>query len=201
MKYQWLLIIAALLLLSGCATTPPGNPQNICDIFDDKSDWYSHARRAEKKWGSSIPIMMSIMYQESQFVHNAKPPRRKILWVIPGPRKSSAAGYAQAKTETWSDYQRSTGNSWGRRDRFKDAVDFIGWYNRQSHRRSNISMSDPYNSYLAYHEGHGGFNRGSYKNKTWLKATAGKVARRSNQYSTQLAKCEQRLQRSWWWPF
>lgn len=198
-----LLLLAVLMsvLTSGCATRPPGNPSNICDIFDDKPDWYPHAQRAQKKWGSKIPVMMSIMFQESQFVHNAKPPRRKILWVIPGPRKSSAAGFAQAKSETWNEYQKSSGNSWGRRDRFKDAVDFIGWYNRQSQLRSKIGLQDTYSLYLAYHEGHGGFNRGTYKGKAWLQNTARQVANRSNQYSTQLAKCEKRLQRSWWWPF
>src|SRR5690606_12466895 len=194
-------LAATALLLTGCATRPPGNPDNLCDVFDDKSGWYSHAERAQKKWGGSIPVMMSIMYQESRFVHNAKPPRRKILWVIPGPRKSSAAGYAQAKSETWREYQRSSGNRSGYRDRFKDAVDFIGWYNRQSQLRSKISQHDPYNLYLAYHEGHGGFNRGTYKSKAWLQATARQVANRSNQYSAQLSKCEKRLKSSWWWPF
>lgn len=188
-------------LLTGCATTPPGNPDNICDIFDDKPGWYAHAQRAQKKWQSPIPIMMSIMYQESGFVHNARPPRRKILWLVPGPRKSSAAGYAQAKVETWKEYERSSGNAWARRDRFKDAIDFIGWYNHQSTRRSSINSRDSYHLYLAYHEGHGGFNRGSYRSKQWLQTTARQVANRSDRYAAQLAKCEKRFQRSWWWPF
>lgn len=201
MSAKMALVIVISLLLSGCAVSPPGNPDNICDIFDDKSDWYSHAKRSQKKWGSSIPVLMSIMFQESQFVHNAKPPRRKILWIIPGPRKSSAVGFAQAKKETWDEYQRSSGNTWGRRDRFKDAVDFIGWYNYQSQKRSNIRLGDAGNLYLAYHEGHGGFNRGTYKNKAWLMNTAQQVSNRSSQYAGQLTRCEQRLQRSWWWPF
>lgn len=201
MKRITLLIVVASIFLTACATTPPSNPSNICDIFDDKPDWYSHARRAQKKWDVSIPVMMSIMFQESQFVHNAKPARRKILWIIPGPRKSSAQGFAQVKSETWNEYQRSTGNTWGRRDRFKDAVDFIGWYSVQSRKRSNIRLDDASNLYLAYHEGHGGFNRGTYKNKAWLINIAQQVAQRSSQYSVQLNKCERRLQRSWWWPF
>ena len=196
-----LFVLAAAFLLTGCATTPPGNPNNLCDIFDDKPGWYGHAQRAQKKWQAPIPTMMSIMYQESGFVHNARPPRRKILWVIPGPRKSSAAGYAQAKVETWKEYERSSGNAWARRARFKDAIDFIGWYNHQSTRRSNIHSRDPYSLYLAYHEGHGGFNRGSYRSKQWLQATARQVANRSDRYAAQLAQCEKRFQRSWWWPF
>lgn len=201
MSPRFVLIAVVLALLTGCATAPPRNPANICDIFDDKSGWYKHAQRAQKKWGASIPVMMSIMFQESSFVHNARPPRGRILWVIPGRRKSSAAGYAQAKTETWAEYQRSSGNKRGRRDRFKDSIDFIGWYNQQSLRRSKISSTDPYNLYLAYHEGHGGYNRGTYKGKVWLQNTARQVANRSDQYASQLVRCEKRLQRSWWWPF
>lgn len=200
MIVRWLCLLSASILV-GCASAPPANKSNICDIFDDKPGWYDHARRAEKKWGSSIPVMMSMLHQESGFVHNARPPRTKILGFIPGPRKSSARGFAQAKTETWGEYQRSTGNSWGRRDRFKDAVDFVGWYNRQSQRRSNITLSDTYSLYLAYHEGHGGFNRGTYKSKGWLQTTARQVANRADQYAAQLPRCEKRLQRSWWWPF
>ena len=187
--------------MSGCATTPPSKPNNICDIFDDKSDWYRDARNAEKRWGSKIPVMMAIMYQESQFVHNARTPRTRILWIIPGPRKSNAFGYAQVKNDTWNEYQRSSGNNWSRRDRFEDAVDFIGWYNAQSHKRSKIRLDDTYDLYLAYHEGHGGFNRGTYKNKAWLKAVARKVDNRANMYARQLPECEKRLRGSWWWPF
>jgi hypothetical protein len=196
-----LLILIFTSVLVGCANHPPKKLGNICDIFDDKSGWYTHARRAQDKWGSNVSVIMSILHQESRFVHNARPARTKILWIFPGPRKSNAFGFAQVKTETWNEYQRNTDNSWGRRDRFKDAVDFVGWYNRQSQARSKIAVNDTYNLYLAYHEGHGGFNRGTYKNKAWLQSTARQVANRANQYASQLAVCEKRLQRSWWWPF
>lgn len=196
-----LLMIVSASLITGCATTPPSKPNNICDIFDDKSDWYKYARKSEKRWGSKIPVMLAIMYQESQFVHNARTPRTRILWIIPGPRKSSAFGYAQVKNETWNEYQKSSGNNWSRRDRFQDAIDFVGWYNFQSKQRSKIGLTDTYNLYLAYHEGHGGFNRGTYKNKTWLRKTAQNVADRSAMYARQLPQCEKRLQSSWWWPF
>lgn len=196
-----LIILAYGLLLGGCANHPPPKPQNICAIFDDKSGWYKQARKAEKRWGSKIPVLMSIMYQESQFVHNARTARTRILWVIPGPRKSNAFGYAQVKSETWEEYQESSSNHWSRRDRFKDAIDFIGWYNAQSVKRSKIGINDSYHLYLAYHEGHGGYNRGTYKNKSWLRATAQQVADRSANYSKQLAGCEKRLRGNGWWPF
>jgi hypothetical protein len=197
---KWFLL-GLLLTMAGCSSLPPAKPNDLCAIFDDKPSWYKQAYRAQKKWGSSIPIMMSVMYQESQFKHNARPARTKILWVIPGPRPSDAYGYPQAKDDVWDEYQAQSGNGWSRRDRFKDAIDFIGWYNKQSQQRSKIGLNDSYNLYLAYHEGHGGFNRKSYRQKSWLMNTARKVEDRSQQYEYQLRNCEDRFKGSWWWPF
>jgi hypothetical protein len=195
------LLLALVSLLAGCVTSPPRNPNNICDIFDDKSDWYKAAKKSEHKWGTTAPVLMSIMFQESQFRQNAKPPRTRILWIFPGPRPSNAYGFAQVKSETWDDYQDATGNSWARRDNFRDAVDFMGWYNLQTQKRSGVRPNDAYNLYLAYHEGHGGFNRKTYNSKAWLKSTAQKVASRAEEYRIQLAGCEDSLSSSWWWPF
>jgi len=195
------LALLAPIWLTGCANLPPSKPDDLCAIFDEKSSWYKHAHKAEQRWGSSVPIMMSIMYQESQFKHNARPKRRKILWIIPGPRASDAFGYPQAKDDVWDEYEDATGNSWARRDSFKDAVDFIGWYNRQSQIRSRIKSNDAYGLYLAYHEGHGGYNRGTYRKQSWLMNTAKQVSNRANRYNAQLQRCEDRFKSSWWWPF
>jgi hypothetical protein len=194
-------VMTLLLGLAGCSSLPPANPKNICDIFDDKPSWYKDSKKAEKRWGSSVPVMMSIMYQESMFKHNARPARTKILWIFPGPRPSDAYGYPQAKDDVWNEYQDQSGNGWSRRDNFGDAIDFIGWYNKQSQRRSKIGLNDSYNLYLAYHEGHGGYNRATYRKKNWLMSTARKVEDRSQQYTSQLRNCEERFKGTWWWPF
>ena len=196
-----LMIPGLLLAMAGCSTLPPSNPNNLCDIFDEKTSWYKDAKKAEKRWGSSVPVMMSIMYQESQFKHNARTRRTKILWIFPGPRLSDAYGYPQAKNAVWNEYQDQGGSSFARRDNFSDAIDFIGWYNKQSQKRSRISLNDSYNLYLAYHDGHGGYNRGTYRKKNWLMNTATKVESRAHQYENQLQRCEERFQGSWWWPF
>jgi hypothetical protein len=198
--FRYMIVGLLVLLVTGCATAPPSKTQDICAIFTEKKSWYKHAKKSQDQWGSSVPTMMSIMFQESQFKHNARPARTKILWVIPGPRPSDAYGYPQAKNGTWRDYQRATGNTWARRDNFKDAIHFIGWYNKQGQYRSKINLSDSYSLYLAYHEGHGGFNRGTYKNKAWLIRTARNVDNRAKQYSNQLRQCEKRFSRGWW-PF
>jgi hypothetical protein len=192
-----LLLLCCAVLLSGCTASQPKDVNDICAMFKEKDDWYDDAADASDEWGSPIPVMMAIMYQESRFQPKAKPPRKKILGFIPGPRPSSAYGYSQAKKSTWKDYKRSAGRYGSDRDDFADAVDFVGWYNYQSYKRSGISRKDTYRLYLAYHEGHGGYNRGTYRKKKWLMDVARKVERKASTYQQQLAGCEKDLKRGW----
>lgn len=194
------LLVAALTLclLAGCTVSPPRNTDNICAIFREKSGWYEDANDARKNWWSPIPVMMAIMHQESRFKQKAKPPRTKLLGIIPWFRPSDAYGYSQAKDDTWETYQRASGNYGADRDDFADAIDFIGWYNHTSRKRCGIDPNDAYHLYLAYHEGHGGFNRRTFRNKEWLKSVARKVSARSQRYTTQLNGCEKSLQKPWW---
>lgn len=193
-----LLLLLAAALVAGCTTSPPRELNNLCEIFRDKDDWYDDAAAAREKWGSPISIMMAIMHQESRFNATAKPPRRKILGFIPGPRRSSAYGYSQAKKTTWREYKDSAGRRWADRDDFDDAIDFVGWYNYQSNRRSGISLRDAYGLYLAYHEGHGGYNRATWRSKPWLMTTARRVERRAATYRSQLLACEEELADDGW---
>jgi hypothetical protein len=187
---RYILLVGLLLCVSACTTSPPRDVNNVCAIFREKDDWYDDAAHASQLWGSSIPVMMAIINQESRFEASAKPPRTQIFGVIPGPRPSSAYGYSQAKTSTWNEYERAVGRWGADRDDFADAIDFVGWYNRQSQIRSGISLQDTYGLYLAYHEGHGGFNRATYLQKPWLMSVARKVRDKANSYQAQLPGCE-----------
>jgi len=138
--------------------------------------------------------MMAIIYQESRFQADARPPRTRLLGFIPWFRPSSAYGYSQAKTPTWDEYERDAGRFSADRDDFGDAIDFVGWYNFQSGKRSGVSAQDTYGLYLAYHEGHGGYNRATYLQKPWLMTVARKVETRANYYQVQLSACEEQLQ-------
>jgi hypothetical protein len=193
------------LLFHACATSQlrPEQHGNICEIFRENTYWYSSARDAYERWGISIPVMMAIVHQESRFVADAKPPRTTCLWIFPGPRPSSAYGYAQASDDTWEEYIESTGNTWAERDSFEDAIDFIGWYCDLSAKRCMISKKDVYHLYLAYHEGHGGFIGKTYKNKAWLAHVASKVQKMADRYKGQLASCEGEFVKKGWclWPF
>ena len=193
-------LVLPVLLLAGCATKPPENVVDICAIFEDKGGWYKAAKKSEKRWGTPIHVQMSIMKQESTFKFNAKPPREKLLGVIPWKRPSDAYGYAQALDSTWKAYQKDTGRRFAQRDDFDDAIDFVGWYTNNSQKTVGISKWDPYNQYLAYHEGAGGWKRGTYKRKGWLKDAARRVDYRAKEWGAQLKLCEKDLD-SGWWPF
>lgn len=183
--------------LYGCSASPPSNPQHLCDVFQEKSRWYKYAKSASDRWGASIPVIMAIMYQESGFAQFAKPPRKKILGIIPGPRASDAFGYAQALNSTWEWYLKESGREVASRNNFADAADFIAWYNHKSGALVKIAQHDAYNLYLAYHEGQGGYRRGSWRQKQWLIQIARRVATRAATYQRQLDECTEQLERPW----
>ena len=195
------LIISALacFTLSSCATSPPKNPENLCEIFREHRDWYFAAKEMRERWGVPIHVPMSMMYQESSFKAGALPPRDYVLGFIPWGRVSSAYGYSQAKTMTWEDYVRETDNSGADRDDFEDAIDFMGWFIFKTQKINKVSKWDAYNQYLNYHEGWGGFKRKSYKKKAWLSKVARKVDNRAKRYGGQLKSCEEELDHGWLW--
>ncbi len=120
---------------------------------------------------------------------DARPPYRYTLGIIPMGRVSTAFGYSQALDGTWDEYRRETGKRSAKRDRIRDASDFMGWYMAETQNRLGIALSDARNQYLAYHEGRTGYARGSYRNKSWLLRVSSEVAARSNMYQRQLANC------------
>ena len=204
MKYPFYrLTIVALIcaFMSACATSPPSDVNDACEIFREKSGWYKDAKKSRARWDAPISVMMAIMHQESRFVATAKPPRQKIWGIIPGPRPSDAYGYSQAKDATWEWYERSSGRYGADRDDFGDAIDFIGWYNDMSYRQNGIAKDDTFRLYLAYHEGHGGFKKKTYRNKQWLVDVARKVDKRANTYNAQLKGCVKSLEYEKWWDF
>lgn len=183
--------------MTGCATAPPTNPHNICQIFRQYDDWYDAAADARKRWQIPIHVSMAMMFQESSFKEDAQPPMDYFLGFIPIGRASSAYGYAQAKDETWQQYANETGHALASRDDFDDAMDFMGWFAHKSNKLNKVSKSDAYGLYLNYHEGWGGYRKGSYQKKAWLKQVARKVQARAAQYQKQLQTCEKEFQSSW----
>lgn len=186
-------LVLGLLMLAACSTAPPRNINNACAIFSEYDDWFDDASEASRRWGVPVPVLLAIIRQESSFQSDAQPPRSRILWIIPGPRPSSAYGYSQALDGTWDWYLQATGNHGADRDDFEDAVDFVGWYVNETWRRNGVAKNDAYRQYLAYHEGHGGYARGTYRQKPWLLKVARKVSQQADRYRAQLAQCQSQL--------
>jgi len=186
-------IILTVCFLAACASRPPQDTGDVCQIFKEKRNWYKATKRSEKTWGTPPEVTMAFIHQESHFNGKAKPERKKLLGIIPWKRPSTAKGYSQALDTTWLNYQNQTGNFFADRNNFSDAADFIGWYNHQTYKRNRVAKTDAYRLYLAYHEGQGGLERGTYKSKPWLIDIAKSVNTLSKQYHQQLKGCEKEL--------
>jgi hypothetical protein len=141
---------------------------------------------------------MAIIRQESSFKFDARPPRRKLLGFIPWTRPSNAYGYAQVLDSTWKWYVHDTHRHFAQRGDFTDAIDFVGWYTNMTQKTLGVSKWDPYNQYLAYHEGQGGWKKGSYRNKPGLMKTAHRVEYRAKEWGAQLRACQDDLEDGWW---
>lgn len=184
-------IIIFLLLLTGCATVPPpNNTHNLCSIFRQYPDWKIATHRTERRWKVPTAVQMAIIYQESSFISDAKPPRTRLLGVIPWSRPTTAYGYCQAVNPTWRLYQHNTGCYDTNRYDFADADEFIGWYAFQAKRRAGIPPNNAYLLYLAYHEGITNYMRQSYLRKPWLMKVAKRVQARARMYNAQLLMCD-----------
>lgn len=190
-------LLATGLVMLGCASSPPRDVANLCNIFEDRRDWYRAADAAEQRWNVPIAVNMAFIYQESSFRARARPERNRILWIFPGSRPSSAYGYAQALDGTWQEYERLSGNSRASRSNFSDAIDFFAWYNANSYRMSDIDRYDARSLYLAYHEGNAGFQRGTHRQKQWLLQAADWVHTNALRFDSQLLACRDDLDRNW----
>lgn len=187
-----LILLGIVLLLAGCATTcpPPRNKENVNAIFHQYPQWYKAAKKTERKWGVPVNVQMAIIYYESAFKGDARPPRKYFLGIFPGKHITSAYGYAQALDGTWEDYLAKEGSWFAKRNKFESATDFIGWYSAQARQRLGIPQNDAYHLYLAYHEGLGGYEHRTYLKKPWLIGYAKKVEAKSELYQMQLAYYE-----------
>ncbi|MEM1266373.1 MAG: lytic transglycosylase [Pseudomonadota bacterium] len=184
-----LLVVLFLAACAGASQGPPANLENACAIKQDRPSWFRAMERTERRWGVPVHVQLATFYQESTFRPNARTPRKWFLGFIPAGRVSSAYGYAQAIDGTWDWYKSETGQRRAKRNRFPDASDFMGWYMARSVEVNGIAPDDAYRQYLAYHEGHTGYSRGSYTSKRWLLSTAERVDERADRYASQLSTC------------
>ncbi|MBR9650219.1 transglycosylase SLT domain-containing protein [Thalassovita aquimarina] len=188
--------LVLLMVLASCGGgnfSAPRNLDNACSILSQRPKYGRAFKAVERRWGVPVHVQMATIYQESKFVGNARTPFRYVAGVIPMGRQSSAYGYAQALDATWKQYQRETRNYRARRDNIRDATDFMGWYMTTTREKNGVSLSDARNQYLAYHEGHTGYARKSYRYKSWLLRISSAVEARSDLYQQQLQSCPRRI--------
>ena len=176
-------------LLTGCSSTPNFPPNHICSILIENKSWGKAVSKAKKKWGLPPHVGLAFVYKESSFKADARPPREKLFGVVPWARSSSAFGFAQATDEAWSDYIKDTRRRGAKRNRFRDAIDFIGWFNHQSKLRLGLRKDDVYDLYLAYYNGHTGYKRGQWRRSKTVKGYAAKTASQAKIYRKQLRRC------------
>ena len=188
LKINFLLIF--VFLISACSSIP-SNTSDSCSIFDEKYLWYKYAKKSEQKWGTPIYLQLAIIKMESGFDWLAKPPRQKLFKIVPYKRPSSSFGYSQAVKGTWRQYKTETGNKIATRTRFKDSVDFIGWYTSKTEKILKVSKQDAFKQYIAYHEGWGNYK--SYKSNKKVINLAKRVEKQANIYKKQLSDCKNSL--------
>ena len=188
LKINFLLIF--LFLISACSSIP-SNTSDSCSIFNERYLWYKHAKKSEQKWGTPIYLQLAIIKMESGFDWLAKPPRQKLFKIFPYKRPSSSFGYSQAVKGTWKQYKTETGNKIATRTRFKDSVDFIGWYTSKTEKILKVSKQDAFKQYIAYHEGWGNYK--NYKNNKKVINLAKRVEKQASIYKKQLSSCKNSL--------
>ena len=186
-------LLILLFFVAACSSVPK-NTKNSCAIFEDRYLWYKHTKKVEEKWGVPVYIQLAFVKKESGFDWLAKPPRHKLFKVIPYKRKSSSFGYSQAIKGTWAQYKKETGNKYATRARFKDSVDFIGWYVNKTHKLLKIPKNDAYRQYLAYYKGWGDYKNYSRDKKAIIYAKS--VKDMALKYRKQLTTCKKNLDKN-----
>jgi len=188
--------VACVLFLSSCGGSgdfsAPRNLDDACSIVSERPEYLRAFRAVERRYGVPVPSLMAIIYQESKFIGDNRPPHRYALGVIPVGRQSSALGYSQALDGTWEEYQDEKGGRRASREDIRDATDFMGWYMTQTVEETGVPITDTRNQYLAYHDGRTGFLRGTWRSKSWLVRIAGEVESRAAMYDQQLRSCRKR---------
>src|SRR6056297_942197 len=140
-------VLVLLGLVAACGFgggygTAPRHLNDACAIIDERPEYLRAFRAAERRWGVPVHVQMATIHQESKFVADARTPFRYVLGVLPMGRQSSAFGYSQALDATWDEYRKAENRRSAKRDRIKDASDFMGWYMNQTRDRNGVALTD-----------------------------------------------------------
>ena len=188
--------LALVLLAASCgggSGTAPRQLDNACSILAERPGYLNAFRATERKYGVPVHVQMATIYQESKFISDARTPYRYAAGVIPLGRQSSAFGYSQALDGTWDEYLDETGRRVARRDRIRDATDFMGWYmqSEETQQRIGVPVSDDAQPVSGLsRRAHTAIGAAATTaKKPWLVRVAGEVDQRADMYAVQLPSC------------
>ena len=190
------LIWCAIFFFVASCSSIPKYPQNACKIFGENYLWYKSIKKSSETYNAPIHMILAFVNKESGFNRWAKPKRTKLFKVIPYKRPSTSFGYSQAVNKTWGLYKSETENPLALRSRFKDSVNFIGWYISKTHKINKIPLNDPYRQYLNYYLGWGSYAKKKYETDKNSIIFAKKVEKQSKIYKNQLRECKKILDRN-----
>ena len=197
------LITAPAAVLGACVSTdPPDSPGDACAIFRQHESWWGAVKRGERRWGAPPALVLAIIRQESGFDHNARPARGRGFLFFPGRRRVLRMGLCASRQRDVGAIRARASRRRRRSTATSSATPLIScaWYCGVSNRELGIAFTDARAQYYAYHEGHGGYRRGSHQGNDRLGAIGDRVQSYYDTYRAQLDGCEGELNR-WWWPF
>jgi hypothetical protein len=187
--------LTSVLFVASCASrdsarvasVDPSNVEDICAIYAENPHWRELVHASADRWNVPEEVKMAIIWRESAFRAQARP--YTYSFGVRTGVASSAFGYSQAIDGTWDWYRQETGHRDADRTDFADAVDFVGWYMNKTREMNGLSPSDAFHQYLAYHQGHTGFERGAWRREAWLMRAAAQVQHKAEVYRRQMSRC------------
>ena len=165
-------------ILAGCfGSGTKHDESDICELLDENDEWLQPLANAQSTYGTPVSLTLALLEQPlSEF---DKP------HVLP-------------RTADWDEY-RVRSENWSASPRnIKDAVDFVGWFSRESTKRNKISWDDVSAHYLSYRLGHGGYHRYDAEKYPELRMKAEKVEQRAIKWQQSLKQCQSRWQNERW---
>jgi|AntRauTorckE5430_2_1112549.scaffolds.fasta_scaffold00318_18 hypothetical protein len=180
-------ILFMLSFSSFAKLQPVDYDRRICHVIQSNWGWARALKRVSKDYDISPGLLLSVIYHESGFRPNVRPKPYMVFGVIPW-QVSSAYGYGQIKQETWDWYKSHNPGWFQSRTQFPDTLNFIGWYYSLFLKKTETKTVHR-DFYLAYHEGLGGYQRGTYHGNDWLIKKAESVALRAKLYDEKLNDC------------
>ncbi|WP_286239922.1 hypothetical protein [Neptuniibacter halophilus] len=161
-----------LLMLAGCSGSPekPSHHIQICEELDDEERWLEPVVINQQRYGTPMALSLALLEL---------------------PLSDLDKKHVRPRAADWDEY-RIRSERWDASPYMpEDAVDFIGWFSRQSRDRNGISWDDAASHYLALRLGHGGLHRLEPGQFPELQRQAEAVAQRATRWNRELQGCTQ----------